>query len=264
MNLADRRVLVTGASGGLGGSIARDLAGRGCQVVASGRNAEALDRLVDELGAAAEPVVADLAQPADVDSLLAAAGRVDVLVANAGVEVARPLQDLDGEDVDKAVRVNLIAPLQLARSLIPAMVERGNGHLVFVSSVAGLVATPGNGPVYTATKWGLRGLGLALRLELHGTGVGVSTIFPGPVREAGMFARTNVSLPRGAPTSSPEDVARAVGDAIEHDRAEVTVAGGSVRLSAMLGGVAPVLVGRMARRAGAGEVRRKMIAARVE
>jgi short-subunit dehydrogenase len=116
--------------------------------------------------------------------------------------------------------------------------------------------------VYTATKWGLRGLGLALRQELHGTGVGVSTVFPGPIRNAGMFARTEVALPPGTGTSSPEDVARAVVRAIERNRSETTVAAGSMRLSAALGGVAPVLVGDLARLLGAGRVRAAMVAAR--
>ncbi len=96
---------------------------------------------------------------------------------------------------------------------------------------------------------------------MHGTGVGVSTIFPGPVRDAGMFARSGVALPRGTGTSSPEDVARGVARAIERNRAETTVAAGGVRLSAAFGGLAPVLVGALARLAGAGRVREAMIAA---
>lgn len=119
--------------------------------------------------------------------------------------------------------------------------------------LAELPAFNPDGPVCSATKWALRGLGLALRQELHGTGVGVSTIFPGPIREAGMFARTGVELPRGAGSNSPAEGAAAVVRAIERDRAEITVAAGSVRLSAALSGVAPVLVGHAARRAGAGK-----------
>jgi short-subunit dehydrogenase len=199
---------------------------------------------------------------AEIERLLEEAGPLDVIVANAGVEVARALQDLDSAQLQEALRVNLLAPLELARAALPAMIERGRGHIVFISSVAGLVATPGNGPVYTATKWGLRGLGLALGQELHGTGVGVSTIFPGPIRDAGMFARTKVQLPRHAGTSSPQEVAEAVASAIEHDRAEVTVARGSVRASAALGTIAPRLVGDLARRAGAGRVRSQMLASR--
>lgn len=139
------------------------------------------------------------------------------------------------------------------------MRERGHGHLVFISSGAGLIATPGNGTMYTATKWGLRGLGLALRQELRGSGVGVSTVFPGPVRDAGMLADTGVSLPRYFGTSSPEDVARAVADAVERDRAETTVASAGLRMLVGIGAMAPQFVGDLAQRAGAGRVRDAML-----
>ena len=135
------------------------------------------------------------------------------------------------------------------------MKQRGHGHIVFMSSGAGLIATPGNGTVYTATKWGLRGLGLALWQELHGTGVRVSPIFPGPIRDAGMFADTGIALPPGFGTSSPEDVVRAV----ERDKPETTVASASVRLLVGVGAVAPVLIGELARMAGVGRVRNAML-----
>jgi short-subunit dehydrogenase len=260
LRLAGTSALVTGATGGIGGAIARELDARSCAVVVTGRRVALLNELVADLGPSARGIAADLADPAEVERLLESAGPLDVIVANAGVEIAAPLQGLNGEQVERALRVNLLAPLELVRAVLPVMIERGRGHIVFISSVAGLVATPGNGPVYTATKWGLRGLGLALGQELHGTGVRVSTVFPGPIRDAGMFARTNVKLPRHAGTNSPLDVARAVADAIERNRAEVTVARGSVRVSAALGSLAPRLVGDLARRLGAGQVRREMLA----
>lgn len=131
------------------------------------------------------------------------AGDVDILVANAGVGIPQDLAMLSDSEIAEAVRINLLAPAVLARAAVNSMTRRGRGHIVFISSGAGLIATPGNGAVYTATKWGLRGLGLALRQELHGTGVGVSTIFPGPIRDAGMLADTGAALPRGFGTSSP-------------------------------------------------------------
>lgn len=260
--LAGARALVTGATGGLGQAISRELAARSCSVLVTGRREESLELLVTELGPPARWLVADLTSVRAARDLLTLAGPVDILVANAGVEVPDALRDLGDSELEEAVLINLLAPLALAREAIGPMLERGQGHIVFISSVAGLLASSGNGPVYTATKWGLRGLGLALRQELHGTGVGVSTIFPGPLRDAGMFARTGVTLPRGAGTSSPTDFARAVTRAIERGRAEVRVATGSVRVSAALGGVAPVLVGDLARLAGAGRVREEMLATR--
>jgi short-subunit dehydrogenase len=262
VRLADARALVTGATGGLGQAIARELAARSCEVILTGRRETALERLATELGPPARWLVADLMSLGGARDLLERSGPVDVLVANAGVEASDRLEDIGDDELERAVAVNLLVPLALARDVIVPMTERGRGHVVFISSIAGVTATPGNGPVYTATKWGLRGFGLALRQELRGTGVGVSTIFPGPIRDAGMFARTGVALPRGAGTSSPADVARAVTRAIERDLAEVRVAAGSVRLSAVLSGVSPVLVGSLARRAGAGRVREGMIAAR--
>jgi short-subunit dehydrogenase len=184
---------------------------------------------------------------------------VDVLVANAGIGIPEDLEALTGVEIEHAVRVNFLAPAVLARAALSSMRIRGQGHIVLISSGAGLVATPGNGTVYTATKWGLRGLGLALRQELHGTGIGVSTIFPGPIRDAGMLADTGVALPRGFGTSSAEDVAKAVARAIERDKPETTVASTGLRMMLGLGAVAPVLIGELARFAGAGRVREAIL-----
>jgi short-subunit dehydrogenase len=262
LELHDARVLLTGATGGLGQAIARELASCGARLVLTGRRLDALDSLAAELSTGATTVVADLSNPEGLDHLVAAAGDIDVLVANAGLEAADPIHELSSDQIRCTVDVNLTVPALLARAVLPSMLARGRGHLVFMSSMAGRVATPGNGPLYTATKWGLRGLALGLRLDLHGTGVGVSTIFPGPVRDAGMFASTNVELPKGVGTSSPEEVGRAVVTAIREGKVEVEVAARAMRLSARVGAVAPLLAGDLSRRAGAGEVRSQMIAAR--
>lgn len=259
MQLKGRHALVTGATGGIGNAIARELAARGCALTLTGRRQPELRRLARELGPSARGVTADLTNLDEVHRLMTRTGPVDVLVANAGIGIPQDLAMLGDEQVEEAVRINLLAPAALARAALAPMKQRGQGHIVFISSGAGLVATPGNGTVYTATKWGLRGLGLALRQELRGTGVGVSTIFPGPIRDAGMLAETGVTLPRGFGTSSPADVARAVADAIERDRPETTVASVGVRLLVGVGAVAPVLIGELARLAGVGRVREAML-----
>lgn len=255
-------VLVTGATGGLGRAIARELAGRGARLVLTGRQERALADLAGELGSEAQALAGDLANPEGLGKVVSGAGEIDVLVANAGLEAAEPLDDLSADEIRETVEVNLIVPALLAQAFLPSMIDRGQGHLVFMSSLAGKVATSGNGPLCTATKWGLRGLGLGLRLDLRGTGVGVSTVFPGPVRDAGMFASTEVSLPRGVGTSSPEDVARAVAKAIIDGKPEVEVAAMAMKLGARVGAVAPRLAGDLSHRAGAGDVRRRIIAAR--
>jgi short-subunit dehydrogenase len=255
MRIQGQSVLLTGATGGIGEAIARELATRGCALTLTGRRQAKLARLVADLGPPARGLAADLTNLAEIRELLKNAGPVDVLVACAGIDIPQDLADASDEAIEEAIRINLLAPAALSRAVLPSMKQRGAGHIVFIGSVAGHVATPINSSVYAATKWGLRGLGLALRQELHGTGIGVSTVSPAGVRDAGMFARTGLTLPWYASTSSPQDVARAVVRAVERDRPEVVVAAGGERLGAALSGVAPVLVGRIARVAGLGRIR---------
>jgi short-subunit dehydrogenase len=131
------------------------------------------------------------------------------------------------------------------------MLERGNGHLVFMSSLSGKAATLGQS-LYSATKFGLRGFATSLRADLYGTGVGVSTIFPGFIREAGMFHESGVKLPPGVGTKAPADVAAAVVRAIERDRASIDVAPVSLRAGTAIANVAPELASRFTRLAGGG------------
>jgi short-subunit dehydrogenase len=255
MRLDGRSVLLTGATGGIGEAIARELATRGCALTLTGRREAELARLVADLGPPARGFAADLTNLAEIRELLDHAGPVDILVACAGIDIPQDLADASDEAIEEAIQINLLAPAALSRAALPSMKRRGAGHIVFIGSVAGRVATPINSSVYAATKWGLRGLGLALRQELHGTGIGVSTVSPAGVRDAGMFARTGLTLPWYAGTSSPQDVARAVVRAVERDRPEVVVAAGGERLGAALSGVAPVLVGSIVRVAGLGRIR---------
>lgn len=247
MKVAGRTVLVTGASGGLGQAIARRLAGAGATVILSGRRADALDALAQELGATVAP--ADLSDAESVRALAAAHADVDILVANAGVPASGRLQSFTEEQIDRALLVNLRAPIMLAHALAPAMRERGSGHIVLMSSLSGKAPAAGTS-IYSATKFGLRGFAGALRAELHGSGVGVSAIFPGFIRDAGMFEDANVTLPRGTGTKTPEDVARATLRAIERDKGEISVAPLALRLGATISGIAPELSATVTRKAG--------------
>jgi len=252
------RALLTGASGGIGGAIARALAARGATVVLTGRRTEALEPLAQEIGG--EAVAADLAERDAVARLAERAGEVDLLVANAGLPGSGHLDSFSGEEIDRALDVNLRAPIQLARALVPGMIERGGGHVVLVSSLAGKTASSGSS-IYSATKFGLRGFALGLRADLDGAGVGVSTVLPGFIRDAGMFHDSGARLPPGIGTRTPGDVAAAVVSAVERNRAEVDVAPLPVRAVAAFAVIAPATAqriggrrgGRLARNVAAGQ-----------
>jgi uncharacterized protein len=248
-DLNGARVLLTGASGGIGNAIARALHERGASLLITGRRVDALDELKDSLGSRVEVLQADLAERSDVDALPERAGDVDVFVANAGLPGSGSLDGFNPNEIDRAIDVNLRAPMQLTRALLPGMVERGRGHLVFVSSIAGKVPAAGS-TIYSATKFGVRGFGLSLHDELHGTGVGATVVFPGFISDAGMFADTGVKLPAMVGTKPAGEVADAVIEGIEKNRAEIDVAPLAVRGAGKLAGVAPAAVTAVNRRFG--------------
>jgi short-subunit dehydrogenase len=252
-DLKGARVLLTGATGGIGNAIARELYGRGAHVLATGRRREALDELAQSLGDRLEPLVADLSRTDAVDALVQQAGRVDVLVYNAALPGSGKLDSYSPDELDRALAVNLRAPMQLTRILTPPMVERGSGQIVLISSLSGKVPAAYS-TIYSATKFGLRGFGLSLNDELHGTGVGASIVAPGFIRDAGMFADSGVQLPKGTGTRTPGDVARAVARSIESGKQEMDVAPLSFRVGARLSGLAPGLVTGLQRRLGSHDV----------
>jgi short-subunit dehydrogenase len=245
---SDTRVLVTGANGGLGQAIARALRAAGAQVAISGRRADALEPLAAELGA--RIILADLAQRDAVTRCMELAGPLDVLVLNAALPATGSLLEYSTSQIDRALDVNLRAPIMMAQHCLPGMLERGRGQIVFISSISAKVVAPG-ASLYSATKFGLRGFALALREDLYGTGVGVTSVLPGFIREAGMFADTKVTLPRGTGTRSPEQVANAVLAAIRDNPAEITVAAFEQALGALLGSVCHPLIAALQRALGA-------------
>jgi len=257
MRISGARVLVTGATGGLGQAMARHLAERGAKLVLTGRRAEVLEPLAAELGAEVRAV--DLADTAAVGALADASADVDVLVANAALPGSGRLETYTVEQIDRLLTVNLRAHIVLAHALVPRMVERGQGALVFVGSLSGKAATTGSS-LYSATKFGLRGFAMGLRSDLHGTGVGVTTVNPGFIREAGMFHESGAKLPPGVGTKTPSDVARAVAKAIESGPAELDVAPVSLRAGAAVAAVAPGVAEAIARRLGSSAISEEMAA----
>jgi short-subunit dehydrogenase len=255
MRISGSTVLLTGATGGLGQAIARALGAGGAKLLLTGRRSEILAPLAAELDARALEV--DLGDRAAVERLIEEAGAVDILVANAALPASGRLEGFSQEEIDRALEVNLRAPIALTRALMPEMVSRGSGHLLYISSLSGKAATVGT-TVYAASKFGLRGFAGALRADLRSSGVGVSAVFPGFIRDAGMFAEAEVELPPGVGTRSPDDVARAVVLAVEENRGEIDVAPLQMRVSAKFAGFAPETAAALARRFGGDRVAAEM------
>jgi short-subunit dehydrogenase len=247
VKLSERSVLLTGATGGIGHAIARRLHAAGASLILTGRRTDVLEPLAAELGA--RSIAVDLSQAEEVHRLIDEAGDVDVLVANAALPASGDIREYSEDQIDRALDVNLRAPIILAKVLGERMVERGAGHMVFISSLAGKSGQAGSA-LYSATKFGLRGFGQALRADLRPAGVGVSVVFPGFISDAGMFADAEVQLPRFVGTSTPDDVASAVLRAIQDNKGEVDVAPLGMRAGTKFAGLAPELAARVTRVTG--------------
>jgi short-subunit dehydrogenase len=258
MELQGASVLLTGATGGIGHAIARHMRREGAELILTGRRADVLEPLAAETGGRALAI--DLAVREDVERLADECAAVDVLVANAALPASGDTRSFSVDEIDRALDVNLRAPMILSRLLAPRMAERGRGHIVFVSSLSGKSAQRGSA-VYSATKFGLRGFGQGLRADLRGDGVGVSVVFPGFVREAGMFHESGAKLPKGVGTSTPDDVAAAVVTAIRRNRGEVDVAPASLRAGTAFAQLAPDVAAKVARRLGSDGIADDMAAA---
>lgn len=261
MLLTGKTVLLTGATGGIGHAIARRLHGAGARLILTGRRTDVLEPLAQEL--AAQALAVDLSDRDAVADLGRQCADVDVLVANAAVPASGPVSSFSVAELDRALDVNLRAPLVLARLLSERMEARRSGHLLFVSSLSGK-SGQGGSAVYSATKFGLRGLGQGMREDLRPSGVGVSVVFPGFISDAGMFADAGVELPKGVGTSTPQQVADAVADAIERNRGEVDVAPVSMRVSTGFASIAPRTGAFLARKLGGDEVATKMHAGQLD
>jgi short-subunit dehydrogenase len=175
------RVLVTGASRGIGAAIARAFAARGCTLGLVARRREPLEEVAKQLAGDGHAVLA--ADVADSDSIARATeefGDVDVLVANAGITHYRPFAQLPLDEARHMNDVNWLGTIHTVWAALPGMLERGRGHIVIVSSGGGVRGFP-SAAVYNGTKAAQRGFAEALRHELAGTGVSVTTVFPGEI-----------------------------------------------------------------------------------
>jgi short-subunit dehydrogenase len=251
VELSGKRVLVTGATGGLGHAISRALHSRGAELVLTGRRTDVLEPLAAETGA--QSIAADLSDGDEALRVVEEAGDVDVLVANAGIPASGELPDYTRSELERALDLNLRAPMLMTHALLPRLLEKRSGHLVFMSSLSGKIAITGTA-IYGATKFGLRGFAQGLRDDLHGTGVGVSAIFPGPIAGAGMWAETEIKLPWYTGKRTDQDVAAAVLKAIERNRAEIDVNPPGMAITPLIAGIAPRLAQTLNRRLGGREI----------
>jgi short-subunit dehydrogenase len=183
MELRGKRVLITGASRGIGEALARRFSAVGANVALVARSADAIEKLAADLGGTAHP--ADLADPAQVATLINhvedEAGPVDVLVNNAGIApTSGALQDWTSQDLEQIYRVNLISPAELCRQAIPRMLRRGRGHIVNISSLAGTGVFPGL-TGYSSTKAGLTQFTAGLRADLKKLPIGTTVVELGPI-----------------------------------------------------------------------------------
>jgi short-subunit dehydrogenase len=229
MKLAGARIVVTGASRGIGRQLATELAGRGASVVLVARSAELLEKLAAELGG--EAFAADLTDARAIEPLVRAIeshGPIDVLVNNAGVDLTGELVELSSEAIESLLALNLRAPILMSRAVIPGM--RGRGHIVNVSSLAGTNALPGMAP-YSASKAGLSHFTAGLRAELKGSPITTTLVEIGAV-ESTMIESVKSHAPTRRAFARLERlrlsfdldidvVVAALVDAIEHDKRHV-------------------------------------------
>ncbi|MGH3631293.1 MAG: SDR family oxidoreductase [Sciscionella sp.] len=230
--MTDTVAMVTGASSGIGAATAHELAGLGATVALVARRANALEALAEQLRAAggqALSVVADLTDPAAVDAAISAvvtqAGRLDILINNAGIGYLRPVREGELDEWRQMVQINLLGSLYCTRAALPHLAgaargERGVADLVMISSAAGRVARAGNG-VYAATKHAVNAFSESLRQEITAEYVRVGVVEPGMVTTELTVGDTGGPPPVGSEHFgwlAPGDIASAVGYMVTRPR----------------------------------------------
>jgi uncharacterized protein len=172
-----KTVLVTGATSGVGYQVAKELHSKGFAVYATGRSKLALQ---DLSASGIHAVEADLLEEDAIDKVLSQCPRPDIVVFSAGVGTFALAHETTDDQIEQMMRVNVTAPMKMTSRIIPMMIEKGSGHLIYIASQAGKVATP-KASVYAATKHALLGYVNATRMELQPYGIHVTTINPGPI-----------------------------------------------------------------------------------
>ncbi len=230
--MTSKVIVITGASEGIGAQLARDLAARGDRLALAARSAAKLNQVAGECGPNALPFVTDVTDRAAVnrlrDEALAAFGGVDVWINNAGQGIVRNVLDLTDEDFDSMMTVNVKSALYGMQAIIPYYQQRGQGHLINVSSILGRIPFASFRSAYNAAKSALNSLTANLRMDLRAgyPGIHISLVMPGGVTTG--FARNALhgeTHPTGfrpiASAQSPAEVSKVIVDLIDHPQAEV-------------------------------------------
>lgn len=250
MNIFEKNVLLTGASGGIGRCIALELARRGARIALAGRRETRLHGIAAHIaadGGFARVIACDLTAPDGAATLCESAvdemGSVDILINNAGLSCFGPLAEEEESKIRHLVGVNLTASILLAREVLPGMLKRRSGHIVNIGSAVGSIGLP-QFATYAATKFALRGFSEALRRELAGTGIAVTYVAPRTTDTCmNTRAMRDFMAQSGAAMDAPEKVARIVVNAIEDGRREVGI-GWPERFFAKVNAILPGLVDR--------------------
>jgi len=260
--LKGKTALITGASRGIGVYIAKALAQEGMNLILVARNEEALKGVKNELSSlpiSVSCIPADIGNRSQLLALVDLAeskfNGVDVLINNAGLELALPYDKMDPKTIDQIMEVNLRAPMILTRLLLPKMIARGEGHIVNIASIAGLFGAPYE-EAYSASKHGLIGFTKSLRFTALGEGypIGASVISPGYISETGMYQdnikNTSLKAPKSFGTSPPNYVAKAVIKAIRKNKSDIIVNIKPIRPLLLLQSIAPSLTSWFAVKTG--------------
>jgi short-subunit dehydrogenase len=259
--IKEKTIVLTGASGGIGAYIARALAKEQATVVCVSRSPEGLEQIcleIEAMGGKGISIPFDLANVAELSILVEkidrVAGSVDIVINNAAIEKFRPFHNYSLEDIQSILKLNLHAPMELTRLLLPQMLENNSGHIVNISSGAGKKGAPFNS-IYSASKAGLIMWSEALRHELANTEIGVSTICPG-CTNAGMFLDLDIPAPKGARIAEPAEVADTVIQAIKQNQKEVVLDGLAVKVFYALSQLSPEFGDSVMQKAGVVETNR--------
>ena len=263
--LKDMAVLLTGGSRGLGPIVAEALAKRGANIALAARSKSGLDDVATRLkkmGVNTLVMPVDISQELQREKLVADVleefGKIDMLINNAGLETEGAYTELSWASIKETVEVNLLAPMALTHLVLPGMLERKAGHIVNIASIAAKSGAP-YAATYSGTKAGLAEWTRALRLELADTGVHFSTIFPGYVRDVGMFAKFGVRAPWIVGSCGPSQVAKAVVDSIEKGQTERIINSRPLRYSYMINELSPVIGDWLMRISGVVDFQRRKV-----